>query len=83
MALGVRDQQKTNKSAGGAAPPMHDASWVWKGLVCFEASFARLLKKDGKGLGGGGGAAPPFANAMLAAWAWKGLVCCRRCQNES
>ena len=43
------------KAGGGAAPPAFAnpmlASWVWKGLVCLEASFARLKKKGGGGLG--------------------------------
>ena len=52
VALGVRDQPKINKAGGlgggvgGAAPQAFAntmlASWIWKGLVCFEVSFARL-----------------------------------------
>ena len=52
------------------------ASWVWKGLACFEASVARLKKSGGLGGGGGGGwgggaQPPPFANTVLASWVWK------------
>ena len=70
-------KKKAGGFGGGRSPPPFAntmlASWVWKGLACFDAS---LLGFENKGGGIGGGRSPsPFANTVLASWVWKGRAC--------
>ena len=61
---GWHSSTKRGACGRGPAPPVckHNAHTI--GLLCFEASL-HVLNSRGRE-GGGGGAAPPFANAMLA-----------------